>query len=294
MWHYLLIIVAVVAMLNRGVSELRASAPESIPVQAVLLQLIDEANVPAREAGVLVEVSVREGETVERGQLLARIDDAQAALQRDRAAVELRIARQESENDVAVRYAAKSHLVAKAELRRAEESVKKYAKSISDTELDRLRLAAEEAELAIEQAKHQEAVAQLTTELKSTELAAAGEAVKRRHIESPLAGKVVQVDVRRGEWVEPGQNVMRVVRLDRLKAEGFITADQLRPGLEGSPITLQVALPGEQQAEFRGRLLFVSPEIDPVNSQLRVWAEIENPAGKLRPGMKAEMSIQVR
>ena len=35
---------------------------------------------------------------------------------------------------------------------------------------------------------------------------------------------IVQVYVRKGEWVEPGQKALRIVNVDRLKAEGFIPA----------------------------------------------------------------------
>ena len=35
----------------------------------------------------------------------------------------------------------------------------------------------------------------------------------------------------------------------------------------------------------------MSPEVDPVNNQVRVWAELENPDLRLKPGMSGTMVI---
>jgi multidrug efflux pump subunit AcrA (membrane-fusion protein) len=40
------------------------------------------------------------------------------------------------------------------------------------------------------------------------------------------------------------------------------------------------------------KVVFVSPEINPLNSQVRVFLEVDNRAGKLRPGMIPVVSIQ--
>ncbi len=38
-------------------------------------------------------------------------------------------------------------------------------------------------------------------------------------------------------------------------------------------------------------MVFVSPEVDPVNGQARIWAEVENRGGELRPGLHGKLSI---
>ena len=80
--------------------------------------------------------------------------------------------------------------------------------------------------------------------------------------------------------------------LDRLRAEGFVPARELGENLAGRPVVLTVDLPGKPGAQFPGKLTFVSPEINAVNGQVRVWAEIENTGMELRPGNQAAMSIQ--
>jgi macrolide-specific efflux system membrane fusion protein len=170
--------------------------------------------------------------------------------------------------------------------------LERYPKSISETEVDRLRLAAQKAALAVEQAEFELQAAQDACRLRQAELELATHHVERRKIIAPLSGMVVEVNRRRGEWVEPSETVFRVLRLDRLRAEGFLHADQLREALIGRPVVLRTSFPGNQQAEFPGTLVFVSPEMSPVNGQTRMWAEIENPKLLLRPGMRGSLLIQ--
>jgi multidrug efflux pump subunit AcrA (membrane-fusion protein) len=104
---------------------------------------------------------------------------------------------------------------------------------------------------------------------------------------------IVSVAKHRGEWVKPGDTVARILRLDRLKAEGFLKVEHLTRDLNGCPVKLVVDLPGAPGREFAGKVTFLHPEIDPVNAQIRVWAEILNEDLRLRPGMRAKMILQV-
>ena len=94
-----------------------------------------------------------------------------------------------------------------------------------------------------------------------------------------------------GEWVKPGEPVVRILRLDRLRVEGFLKSRDLTPGLQGRTVKLVVDLPGDAGREFLGKISFVDPEVDPVNSQVRVWVEVQNQDLRLRPGMQAKMII---
>ena len=52
-----------------------AMADSQIPVQSVLTRVLEEAEVPAREAGVLAKFSVREGEPGVRAGVLMAFDE---------------------------------------------------------------------------------------------------------------------------------------------------------------------------------------------------------------------------
>lgn len=266
-------------------------AAEEIEVSSVLIKLIEQVEVPAREAGVLQSVMVREGQMVAAGAPLAQIEDAAVKFERRKAELELLGARKLAESDVKVRFARKSAEVAAAELRRALESERRLAESVSDSELDQLRLVAEKATLEIEQAQLEQDLAQTTSELKANDVQAAEHSIAQRRVTAPLSGFVAEIQRHGGEWVQPGQTIFRILRLDHLRAEGLVDAKAVHGDLGGRPVRLTVD-GGNGPSEFAGKIVFVSPEIDPVSGQVRVWAEIENPELQLRPGLHGSMVIE--
>lgn len=338
-----------------------ATAADPIKVQSAFVRVLEEADIPAREVGVLATLEVREGDIVKAGQVLSRLDDDDAKLAVARAELDLaiaerqaknsvpirtaeallkeaeqdqaqaklsqRIAAMKAENDVAVRHAVKSRDASKAEYDRAVQARKAFEKSISLTELDRLKLIferndleiekakfekdladlqqqiedssiveqdqiVERLKLSIEQAQWQKEVDALTRDVKARTLDQAKLQLARRGLRSPLDGEVAEVFRHRGEWLEPGQRVMRIVRLDRLKVEGFVDSRTITNSLRGSAVRVRVIPNDEDKSVIvKGRIVFISSEIDAVNGQVRVWAEVENPDLVLRPGLPAEMVI---
>ena len=168
---------------------------------------------------------MREGQLVRQGDLLAQIDDTEAKIAEEQAKIDIEIARASASNDVNLRFAKKSVEVAKAELRRSDESNEKYARSVSESEVDRLRLLVEKSGLEVEQAEHEYAVAKLMLQAKEGEYRLAQQKAQRHQVPAPLDGMVVQVYRHRGEWVKPGEPVVRMLRMDRLRAEGFVKAE---------------------------------------------------------------------
>ncbi|MEX2091163.1 MAG: efflux RND transporter periplasmic adaptor subunit [Pirellulales bacterium] len=267
------------------------SNTKPLEVQSVVLRLLAEADVPAQEGGLLTNVAVREGDAVKKGTLLAQIDDQVARMAELAAKLKYDVAHEKATNDVQVRFARKAAEVAEAELKRSTESVARFAKSVSQSQLDVERLNVDKTGLEAEQADHNQQIAVLEMKTAQNELDATKVQRIRRRIVAPFDGTVVQVFVRLGEWVEPGQKALRIVNIDRLKAEGFLRAEAAGAGLLGAPVRLTLDLAGEQAAAFDGKVSFVSPEVDPITGQVRVWAEIENGAGRLRPGQPVRMVI---
>jgi RND family efflux transporter MFP subunit len=275
-----------------GIAAAQVKAGEQLRVENVLLTLVEQVELPAKEPGALAQLSVREGDVVEPGQPVATIEDNEAQVAVRKAERELAIARTKSENDVPVRFARKAHEVAAAEYRRAQESVEKFHKSVSATEMDQLRLTTEKALLEIEQAELEQSIARLTVRQKETELESAQIKLNRHRLGAPFAGMVVQIKRHRGEWVNPGDSVLRLVRLDRLRVEAFVPARAFAAHLQGRRVTLIVDFPHSGKTRFEGNVVFVSPEVNPVNGQVRLWAEVDNQDLQLRPGQPATLVIE--
>ncbi len=266
-----------------------ATAAPPVEVESVVLRLLEEAEVPAHESGMVTNVAVREGQRVKQGELLTQIDDQVARLAADAAQAQYEIAQAKATNDVRIRFTKKALEVSEAELRRSTESIERFAKSVSQSQLDVEQLTVQRNQLEAEQAAHEQQIAKLEMKAKANELSAARAAVARRRIMAPFDGVIVQVYVRKGEWVEPGQQALRIVNVDRLKAEGFVPAPQATADLEGKPVALTVETTDEM---FSGTIVFVSPEVDPITGQVRVWAEVKNRDGRLRPGQPASMIVR--
>jgi macrolide-specific efflux system membrane fusion protein len=271
-------------------SALASNGTEPLEVESVVLRLIEEAEVPAQESGVVTAVKVREGQRVKAGELLTQIDDQVPRLAADAAKAQYEIARANATNDVQIRFTKKSLEVSEAELRRSTESIERFPKSVSQSQLDVEELTVQKNRLESEQAEQEQQIAILEMNAKENELTAARAEVTRRRITAPFDGVIVQVYVRKGEWVKPGQQALRIVNVDRLKAEGFVPADLASANLAGKSVKLTVESNGKS-VSFPGKIVFVSPEVDPITHQVRVWAEIDNREGKLRPGQPAKMIV---
>lgn len=260
---------------------------EPVVAQSVVLQLLDEADLAAGQSGIVVELNVREGQSVKRGEVLARIDDTAAKIAEQGAQAELALATARSENDVAVRAAEAAQRVAEAELARSEDSIARFPKSVSQSQIDVERLSIDKLKLEVEAGRTELRLAELAQQVAERKLAAAQLEIRRRKIVAPIDAMAVAVESAVGEWVEPGQKMVRLVSTTRLKAEGFISADQATRAPLGSEVQVQV----DGGPTVEGLLKFVSPEVDPINKQVRIWAEVANPDGQLRPGQQVSMQL---
>lgn len=269
------------------------SKPETVVVHDVQLTVIQQVDLPARDEGVLAHIPVRVGQMVKRQDVLVQLNDEEASMTLERARLELQIAEQDSQNDTHRRLAQKKLAVVESELQRAKQSNAEFANSVSQTEIDELQLKTDQASIQIEQARHEQMQAELTRKLKDNEFRLANRILQRRQIRASLDGQIVQIYHQPGEWIKPGEPVVRILRLDRLRVEGFLNANRMTPQLDDAPIVLTVALPNKPRVQFSGRIVFVSPEINPVNGQVRFWAEVENRDLSLKPGMGGTVEIQL-
>jgi multidrug efflux pump subunit AcrA (membrane-fusion protein) len=274
-----------------------SAPPGTITLTDCFVELIEEAQVPAQEPGVLVKIMVREGDEVQKGVQLAQIDDAHPRMQHEAARQRYEAAREEAENDVNVRYSKAAALVARNEWQQAVEANKKTVGSVPVAEVERLRLKYDEMVLSIEQAEMRRRVAALEKNVAAAEVNAAIENLKRRRITSPLDAMVVELYRHDGEWVQPGDPVMHVVRINRLRVEGVVnSAEAAGHEISGRPVRVTVELARGRTVTLDGRITFVDPVVR-AGGKYEVWAEVDNvqESGRwlLQPGLPATMTIQL-
>ncbi|MEN0111695.1 MAG: efflux RND transporter periplasmic adaptor subunit [Planctomycetota bacterium] len=271
-----------------------AQAPDPIHAANAVLSVHESVEVAAPESGVLLRVRVTEGATVGVGDRLAEVDAREARLEADLVRHDLRLAERESTSDVAVRLARKEHGVATAELARATSVNAELPGTVSAKEVDRLRLAVERTELEIEHAEFTRGLLAERVARLEADLRLAAHRVERRGVACPLPGVVAEVMRHDGEWVERGETIARVVRVDRLRVEGHVPVEAALDGLVGRPVEVAVTLPGGRSETADGRVAFVSPEAEPIDAKVRFWAVIDNASMRLRPGLAASVTILPR
>jgi multidrug efflux pump subunit AcrA (membrane-fusion protein) len=268
-----------------------AAAEEgAIVIESVVLRPSVEAEVPARQLGVIAQVNVDEGMEVALEDLLLKLDDRVASAAVRQAEIERMHAEAKAANTLSIEYAAKALQVAEAELKRSEETNKQFPGSISQSQLDVERLTIEKLDLERRQAEHEVELAKLDLEAKTSLLEAEQLELSLHAVRAPIEGVVSVVRARPGEWVEPGTAVVRLVSVHVLRAEGFAPAgeDAVR---KGATVRIDIEGAGGEATYVEGVLAFVSPEIDPVSRQVRVWAAIDNRDRRLQPGQQGRMTI---
>jgi macrolide-specific efflux system membrane fusion protein len=282
--------ILILAALFTAANFCRLEAAEFV-VDSVVLNVIAESKTPADEAGVLVEICVQPGARVHRGDLLARIDDRDAALALEGARLALEHAEELAANDVKLRLAQKSLALAELEWKRAEEANRELSNVVSATQIEKLKIAVEKGQVEVEQAQKEVAAAQRGVKAANHDVQVAERAVDRRRVLAPIDGVVAEVRRQPGEWVQPGETILRLVRDDKLRAEGFVHVSRLASVRLGERVALVVVI-AEGTEHFPGTVTFISPESNPINGQVRLWAEIDNREGRLRAGLPAQLLIR--
>ncbi len=262
-----------------------------------LVSLAEEVTVPAQDAGLLLRLEVAEGDLATREQLLGQLDDRAAQAAHRVAEAAHFQAKLQADNDIDVRYANAVAAVADADLLAATESNRHAPHSVTAGSLRRLELEQQRALLGVEQAEVRQQMSAYTVTAKEAEAEAAQLAVHRRRIESPLEGLVVEIFKRPGEWVQMGEAVLRMVRMDRVRVEGFLQVSQVGPQqVAQAPVTVEVQLENGRTETFEGQIAFVNPRVH-AGGQYRVRAEVLNCRDGdqflLRPGHEVRMTIHL-
>ena len=229
--------------------------------------------------GRVVDVLVRNGESITVGQPLVRLDD-----------VSLRDRVRQAEAGVRVAEAtAKSAQARVAELEAQVTRSRKLAEQdlIPEVDLETLeaRVDAARAEADEETARVDEARA--VVEERHSALA-------RATVRSPVGGKVGRRDVEVGMLVDPNQALFRVGDTDRVIIEVPLTEDMLSYLVEGQPVQI---FPGRGGASshpdeaLHASISRISPFLSEDSFSTVAEIDVDNSSGRLRPGMFVTVDV---
>jgi RND family efflux transporter MFP subunit len=201
------------------------------------------ATVRAEIGGAVLALPVEQGQRVEQGQLIARLDDVgiQDAFLSARSGVT----------------AAQNALdVAKREEDRATKLL--AAGAIAERELDLAKRAVISAQAQFTDAQARLALAQ--------------QQVAKTRILAPFTGIVSDRPASAGDIVAPGTPIATIVDATSMELEASVPAEELGSVRVNLPVTF--TLSGYPSRTFQGRISRVNPVADPATRQVRVYAEL--------------------
>ncbi len=239
-----------------------ATGPEVQVIQGMgSVKCFRELELGFDETGVLSEVMVRQGDAVEQGQVLAKLESSVVAAEKAAEGARLNLAEAE------VRYY-EDQLKTKQSLAAKD--------AVSKTEI-------EKAILELEKAK---ASAKLT----EARIHAAQTKLERRILRAPISGLVSERYMDVGSVLAPSSNkVFSLVQCRTVYAE-IELGEKLYAVLEaGMRARIQVDALGAKL--FHGQVVRVSPGIEKKNRTFTAIIEIDNPTWVLRSGMFVRAEI---
>lgn len=233
------------------------SFASSLSAEATI-EAVRQATLAAQVPGRIMALEVDAGDSVRRGQLLARIDpsEASAAL----AAADARVA------------AAEADLVnARAEHQRARSLVAKHFLSQSALDAARSRLDAAEAQVRAARASRGQAA---TVEGYTA-------------ISSPLDGLVAVRHIERGEMAQPGRALLTVYDPAAMRAVVDLPQQRLA-SFDGGPLSARVELP-DSGRRLDATAVSVLPAADARTHTVRLRVELPPGSRDLLPGSFARV-----
>jgi membrane fusion protein (multidrug efflux system) len=205
----------------------------------------------AEITGPIVQLSVREGDFVRAGQLIARVDPS---------VYELDL----KEAEGALEQAEATY----QELTLGDDRIEDESLRAERQRQARVRSGLAGQEARVEKARY---------DLRKTEFRA------------PYAGRVANLAVDVGSRVGPGDSIATIVDVSSVDVDVQVLESEIAAVARGREATVDfTAFPGET---FTGRVVSVNPVVDPLTHVGRVTVRLENPEARILPGMHATVRI---
>ena len=259
---------------NVVIDEARMETVERLRRVTGELRALQRSRLAAREEGQVLTLSVRAGDEVEKGQVIATLDPVLA---------ELTVASAEANLDA---------LRASVAEQQAEVDRAQFDFDLIESLVERSSASSQEFEdarvdLASAQARYQRAVADVTAAEARLELDR--QRLKDMVIRAPFNAKVISTQTDVGQWLSIGDVVCELYAVDSIEAWVDVPESVIeRMSSVGDSVSVQIpALSGEIQ----GTITQIVPAVDPMSRLFPVRIAVPNDRNILQPGMSVTAMI---
>ena len=254
-------------ILLAGIAQQSIAAP-----LACLIEPEKVAEIGSQNVGVLEKITVERGDMVQAGQIVANIK-----ADVERASVNVAQARAQAEADV--RAAVAAHELMQRKFSRSKELFEQ--KFVSQEAVDQAEAEARIANNRVKQAQEAQRVAQEELALSNSQLA-------QRNIRSPFAGVVVDKYRTEGERIER-EPILRIAKVDPLRVEVIMPADQFGQVQKGMSATVSTDLPGLK--DLQANVTLIDRIIDAASNTFRVRLSLPNPSHSIPAGLRCKVAF---
>lgn len=282
--------------LDRGVGSV---SKDGVLRYRAILSFVNDIKVVAQADGILLDILVDEGAVVPKDTVMIQIDNRLANAEKEIAIRELESAKLKAEDDSQIKFSEASYDVASSVFKRSQELYQATAESLDDLEKKRLELI--KAGFQIDVSKREQKINEASVGVNEAKLNASMVQLELRTIKAPFSGVVASVQKERYDWVKAGEEILRLVSLDKFRVKGTVRLTESPNNLEGARAKVIVPVGSGRVEEIEGVVGFVSPESQGTGARAdgtddyAVWVEIPNKqvAGKylFRGAMDAEVEI---
>jgi RND family efflux transporter MFP subunit len=266
--------VAVPAVRAETAAPASSPAPEPEFTASGPIIVENQVDVLAQRDGVVSQINSEIGQAVKKGALLGKFDDRQLIADRDAAKSRALSIQADLKNWEALTK------VAQSDSARAQEMWK--AQLITKEQVDHDTYKAEAAKFEVD--RERENLRSAEAALQSIEL----ELAKTR-ITAPFDGVVARRYVRVGQKVTKDDRLFWVTAVSPMRVKFMLPELLLNRVKRGSEITVTPA--ADPQHPHTAKVILMSPVVDPSSGAVEVVAELQGPAGDLRPGMTTNIRL---
>jgi macrolide-specific efflux system membrane fusion protein len=158
------------------------------------------------------------------------------------------------------------------------------------------KLAVSQAELKVHNALQMLEQAKLKAKLSQVNVLTARQQLDSLDIVAPFAGTITEVFRQKGEWIQAGQPVARIIRLDELRVDCFVSRAAVNvASLIGQPALIGISSPNNQIDTLAGQVTRFEPQVT-ATGDIRVSVTVQNQRRNgewiLLPGMTVELRMQ--
>jgi RND family efflux transporter MFP subunit len=253
--------VPAVLVAPEDVFTVKAGTLSAGPLVTGSIQPERRADLRAEVSAVVMAVLKENGQPVQRGDLLVRLDDTSI---RDSL-----VSAQEAERAAAQAF---------------DQAQRQYQR------MKTLREQGMTSAQQLEDAEVRRNTTQSDLSAAKTRVVTARQQLQRTEVRAPFDGIVADRKVSAGDTAAIGKELVKVIDPRSLRFEGLVSSDAIQSVKVGQNVSFRVNGYGKQ--DFAGRLKFVSPTANPTTRQVEVIVEIVGDAPARLAGLYAEGRVE--